>query len=292
MDAASGSALRLKRHSALASISAHVDLERRLLLASAPGEPEVLQVPLPDARLPWLPPKAEAGGAPEGGSGDGGADLAAAACSVSVCAQTACAQRAGSVAGGEAAAAAWFSRVLDMPCRLVQQAGTLQQHPAKAQQVAATASGGQASHGRDIASLYSRGGSGPGGPRISGGGTHGSGRGGGSSFANEAQLLVVGAASLADLAARSASGEAPEVFAQRFRWGRMRGCCQGGGHAVQQRMLRRVGAGAAGCTAGLNLWRGQWRPQGLARCAVRVVRWSPVRPAQGGKVTSLLCCRY
>lgn len=254
VDAASGSALRLKRHPALASISARVDLEHRLLLASAPGEPEVLQVPLPGAPLPWLPPKAEAGGAPEGGSGDGGADLAAAACSVSVCAQTACAQRAGSVAGGEAAAAAWFSRVLCMPCRLVQQAGTLQQHPAKAQQAAATASGGQASHGQDIAGLYGSDGSGPGGPRISGGGgTHGSGRGGGSSFANEAQLLVVGAASLADLAARSASGEAPEVFAQRFRWGRMRGCCQGCGHAVQQRMLRRVGAGAAGCNAGLNL---------------------------------------
>lgn len=188
---ASGAALRLKHHPALATISAAVDLQRRRLVVTATGQAEPLEVALPEAPpLLQQPSSASDGSSSSGASacqqqreadacGAGAASTSAGAgvFSVRACARTALARSAASVAGGSAEVAAWFTRVLGLPCRLVQQA---QQQPARQD--------------------------------ASGGGRRSSG-----SFANEAQLLVVGAASLADLAARSASADTPDLFAQRFR---------------------------------------------------------------------------
>lgn len=215
VDCSSGAALRLRKHPRLATISARVDLARGQLLVTAPGEPSELQVLLPGAGLPFSQPQA-AGEAVSGGSSSGhDAKLQGASCSVSLCTRSACAPRAGTAAGGEAEAAAWFSRVLGIPCRLVQQAAP-QLHPSAAQQAAL---GAPESGQGQVAGLGSTSSSSLGSEasRRSSSARRGSSWGLGGSFANDGQLLVVGAASLEDLASRSASSENPEVFVQRFR---------------------------------------------------------------------------
>ena len=204
---AGGAALRLKQHPGLARISACVDLQRRVMLVSAPGEEQPLHVPLPE--LVELPGSSGRGGGSRD-SGSGSSDDAGSppgAFSVRVCSRTAWVQRAGSAAGGEAEASAWFSRALGVPCRLVVQQGSGDSDSKHA------APAGHAQAGASSSSKGSGGSS-----RQQGGSTRrGSGQPGGS-FANEGQLLVLGAASLADLAARCGSAEPPDTFAQRFRW--------------------------------------------------------------------------
>jgi uncharacterized protein YcbX len=222
-----GMAFRLKQHPALASIQAGIDLQRRLLLVTAPGEAQQLEVPLP-AELAAC--ALDAGSSSSKGS-RGGSPAAASSSSsgsptfsIRVCSRTACVERTASAAGGDASVTAWFSRVVGVPCRLVQQAARAE-GPAELAAANAEAAGRiAASTARAVAHLLPAAGEGQQQP-VSGA----SGRGdawassSGRSFANEGQLLVVGAASLADLAARSASAEPAAAFAQRFRCGEVFG---------------------------------------------------------------------
>ena len=198
----SGSALRLKQHPALATITAAVDLHRGQLVVTAAGTEEPLEVPLPECSSEELPASGcsthDGTGSPHRGRPHSGSspDLF----SVRMCSRTTWVRRSAAAAGGDAAAAAWFSRVLGTPCRLVQQAG---QHGSRSGLPAA----GPTAHDGTSQAVAAAG--------FDSAGPPSSGR---SSFANEAHLLVVSAASLADLASRAGSSEAPEVFAQRFRW--------------------------------------------------------------------------
>jgi uncharacterized protein YcbX len=185
-----GAALRLKHHPRLAAVQARVDLGAGVLLVSADGEPNTLELPLPAA------------GAEAGGGQPSPAQPSPA--SVAVCGGVACAARAAAASGGEAAAAAWFSRVLGLPCRLLQ----------------LPPDGGKGPRARAVSSspAASATGTPERAPRRDGSGGADGGARQPSSFANEGQLLVLSSASLADLRRRCASGEQPSVFAQRFRW--------------------------------------------------------------------------
>lgn len=219
-----GAALRLKQHPALASICTAIDLERRLLLVSAPGEPQRLEMPLLDpvggeagpcssgdsSAGVQQPPKGSSSSGVASSSGGGRGSL-----SVRVCSRTTWVQRTATLAGGDAEVAAWFSRVLGVPCRLVQQ----QQQPCRQEQQQQR--GGQGSPVAAESAPVADGGpdlgAGSGQPSSTGGSGSSSSR----SFANEGQLLVMGAASLADLAVRSGSAEPAAVFVQRFRCARL-----------------------------------------------------------------------
>lgn len=215
----SGSALRLKQHPALAGVAARVDLRRRLLVVTAAGEDRPLEVPLPEgsgAEAQARPRCAQSdrcrggGGSSSGPAGGSSQDACSSSCSpgghalgsasapepfsVRICSRTTWVRRSAASAGGDAAAAAWFSRVLGTPCRLVQQASQPSQLTQPAADPAAAVAPQQAE---------ARAAAGP--------------VGGGRSFANEGHLLVVGASSLADLASQAGSSEALDVFCQRFR---------------------------------------------------------------------------
>ncbi len=215
----SGSALRLKQHPALARVTATVDLERRLLVVTAAGEAEQLEVPLPGASGAQAQPCAGSSGSCTSsnctGSGGGSSYSSGNSSSssgggrepfsVRVCSRTAWVERSAAATSGDAAASAWFSRVVGTPCRLVQQAQQAQQaQPAEqtqqagqAQQSAAGAARGRRAGFVDAVTSSSS---------------------DNRSFANEGHLLLLGAASLADLAHRAGSSETADVFAQRFRW--------------------------------------------------------------------------
>lgn len=220
----SGSALRLKQQPALATITATVDLQRGLLVVTAAGAEEPLEVPLPEGSSAELHACGcsthDGTDLPHRGSPHSGSSPEP--FSVRMCSRTTWVRRSAAAAGGDAAAAAWFSRVLGTPCRLVQQAGQQGSHsqPAAGHTVqdgataAAAAATAAAAAGLDSDGLSSS---------------------GSRSFANEAHLLVVSAASLADLASRAGSSEAPEAFAQRFRWVHMSACP---GRADQQTVLQ------------------------------------------------------
>jgi hypothetical protein len=221
-------ALRLKQHPALASLQTAIDLQRRLLLVTAPGEAQQLEVPLPLglAACPLVAGSSGSkGGNPVASSSSGGGG--GPTFSIRVCSRTACVERTASAAGGDASVAAWFSQVLGVPCRLVQQAAQAEGPAAEtAPEAAAAEAVGWAPSG--AAALKDGAATGeaqqPVAVATSGrGDAWASGRG--RSFANEGQLLVVGAASLADLAARSASAEPAAAFAQRFRCGEVSGGC-------------------------------------------------------------------
>ena len=231
---ASGAALRLKRCPALARICAKVDLQRGLLVVTAEGE-RPLELPLPEE---GEAEEAQAGSS-SGSSGRAAGALPGSASSsgipgpvlpgssepfsVRVCSRTAWVRRSADVDGGDAAAAAWFSRVLGMPCRLVQQAP---QAGGAGGTAAGPAAGAAGSDPVDAATSSSRGSHSSSGSSSSSGGGRSSISTGSSqrgSFANEGHLLVLSAASLADLAARAGSSEPPHVFAQRFRWARSAG---------------------------------------------------------------------
>ncbi|KAI3430783.1 hypothetical protein D9Q98_009195 [Chlorella vulgaris] len=235
----SGSALRLKQHPALASVQTSIDLERGCLLASAPGEARQLEVPLTSVAVP--------SSAASGGSADIGSigsisvhgqhsgpvyvkqqptqQPAAAAYSIRVCRRSARAERAGGGAGGEEEAAAWFSRVLGVPCRLmrlVEGAGRQGSEAAAVAPAAAAAAaagaGARAGAGTAAGVGAAAGIDGQSGVEgFTARNAVGSSTAERQSFANDGQLLVLTAASLADLQARCRSDEAVAIFQQRFR---------------------------------------------------------------------------
>ena len=180
----------------MARLRPTVDLRRRLLRVMAPGEEaSCLEVPLPDS-----------------GGSSGGGSSSSSTFSIRVCSRTAQVQQSsggpasagdghgiggiGSGSGSDAEVSAWFSRVLGVPCRLVQLAPAAAAAAAAAAALEGTGTGAEAggSSGEATAGLPL-------------------------SFANDSHLLVVGAASLADLRSKSAGmqGEAPDTFAARFR---------------------------------------------------------------------------
>lgn len=268
-----GSALRLKRHPALASIAARVDRKRRLLVVTAAGEEQALEVPLPEGgsadALPCCGRGSlcgSGGGGDECSGGSSGSPCSPSSCalplasatqaaqpySVRVCSRTAWVQRSAAATGGDVAAAAWFSRVLGTPCRLVQQAAQPSQ-TARSGGSAATSAEVEAGAGaRADGSSSSGSGDGGGGITTSSGDSSGSGTSSGSSrsFANEGHLLVLGTASLADLASRAGSREPLQVFAQRFRWEAAQlGVCGGGwGGLLRAQTCTHPKLSCAGCS--------------------------------------------
>jgi uncharacterized protein YcbX len=234
----SGSALRLKQHPALASVQTSIDLERGCLLASAPGEARQLEVPLPSVAVP--------SSAASGGSADIGSigsirvqgqhsgpvfvnqqpnqQQAAAAYSIRVCRRSARAERAGGGAGGEEEAASWFSRVLGVPCRLMRlvegggRQGSVAAAEAPAPAAAAAVAGATEGAGTAAGAGAAAGIDGQSGVEgFTARNAVGSSTAERQSFANDGQLLVLTAASLADLQARCRSSEAAATFQQRFR---------------------------------------------------------------------------
>ena len=216
-----GGALTLRRCPRLAALRPRVDLQRGVLVlaaAAAGGEgeggvPPPLELPLDQSAaelwtsVPQQQREQHQHKQQQQQQQQQGAAPASAALTVRVCGRDACAERAVAGEGWEAPLGDWLAAVVGQPCRLVRQA------PGGGGEGAEE--GGEERGGAPSSTKS----------HASGGASSSPAR----SFANDAQLLLVSTASLADLRERVAAGEAgrrrqaegedesEEAFAARFR---------------------------------------------------------------------------
>ena len=222
----SGAALTLRKCPALATIRPEVDLQRgvlRVVAATLPGEHLELPLPALGEAAAGAAAREEAAGQQHAdtgtigsGSGSGSGSSAGqangapgsplSALSITVCSRAACGQASAATSGDAAEVSRWFERALGVPCRLVQQLHAEGPHEPSGPSSSSGDNGG--SGGSSISSSSSSH-SQAGAVTVTAMGPQRAQQAQQPrSYANEAQLLLLSSASLADLYSRTAEGAA------------------------------------------------------------------------------------